>query len=143
MKLRCIKCKEELYPSKDDIKAIADMIERHKLDVTTFLDSLAPIGGKCEDGDLHIFEFDDIFRDDMHKLAERLAGLNQQLIVTKEEYDKLIKDRKETEDKLKNTIKNIEYKSSDIVQIDKDIERIYTECEDLTGARNIELWSKK
>lgn len=143
MKLRCIKCKEELCPSKDDVKAIAEMVERHKLDVTTFLDSLAPIGGKCKDGDLHIFEFDEIFRDDMHKFAERITELNQQLIVTREEYDKLIKDRKEIEDKLKNTIKNIENKVDYIVQADKDIEKIYAECENLTGTRNIGLWSKK
>lgn len=143
MQLRCIKCKEAKYLDKDDVKAIAGIIERHKLDVTTFLDSLAPIGGKCQDGDLHIYEFDETFRDEMHNLAGKATELNKKLITSREEYDKLIKDRKELESKLRNTIKNIENKTNDIIKMDNDIENIYNECENLTGIHNIELWSTK
>lgn len=143
MQLRCIKCKEVQCLSKDDVEAVANIIERHKLDVTAFLDSLAPIGGKCKDGDLHIYEFDDIFRDEMHDLAEKVSELNKRLIVSREEYVKLVKDRKELENKLREIIKNIENKTEDMIQVDKQIENIYGKCADLTGTRNIELWSKK
>lgn len=143
MKLRCIKCKEERYMSTDDVKAVAMIIERHNLDVSAFLDSLAPIGGKCKDGDLHIFEFDDAFRDNMHILAEKTTELNNVISVSKAEYDKLIKDRKGAENKLREIIKNIENKTDSIIQASKQIEDIYQECENLTGTRNIELWTAK
>lgn len=141
MKLKCIKCKEEQHLSKDDVKAVAEIIERHKLDVSAFLDSLAPIGGKCKDGDLHIYEFEDVFRDNMHKLAEKIVELNKGLATSRSEYDKLIKDRKEAENKLRGIISNIENNTESIIQMDKQIEKIYQECEDLTGTRNIKLWS--
>lgn len=143
MKLKCIKCKEEQHLSKDDVKAVAEIIERHKLDVSAFLDSLAPIGGKCKDGDLHIYEFDDVFRDDMHRLAEKIVELDTGLITSKSEYDKLIKDRKDAESKLRDIIKNIENKTEYMIQTDNQIEKIRQECESLTGTRNIELWSIK
>ena len=141
MKLRCIKCKEEQHLGKDDVKAVAEIIERHKLDVSAFLDALAPIGGKCKDGDLHIYEFEETFRDDMHNLAEKIVGLDKEIITSRSEYDKLIKDRKEFESKLREIIKNIETKTESIIQAEKQIAKIYQECEDLTGTRNIKLWS--
>lgn len=143
MKLKCIKCKEEQHLSKDDVKAVAEIIERHKLDVSAFLDSLAPIGGKCKDGDLHIYEFESVFRDNIHNLAEKIVELNKELTTSRSEYDKLIKDRKEAENKLKDIIGNIENRTESMIQIDKQIENIYRECEDLTGTRNIELWTVK
>lgn len=141
MQLRCIKCKEVKYPSIDDVKAVAEMIERNNLDATMFLDALTPIGGKCNDGNRHIFDFDETFANEIHDLAENYARLDTEITGERESCNNLLKERKELEEKLLLVIKNVEEKFENIKLLDADIKNIKDKCENLTGTCNIKLWS--
>ena len=141
MKLKCLKCGERLDIDKDDIKSVAQMIERHNLDVTVFLDSLSPVGGKCKDGDRHIYEFDDEFDKIIHDLAKDYIGIKSGIISETKECNDMCIVRKELGDKLRDISESIENKIDKIKQFEIDIEKIQQKCEDLTGTSNIELWS--
>jgi chromosome segregation ATPase len=140
MQLKCIKCNERLYPSIDDVKAVSEMIIRHGLDATAFLDALAPIGGKCKDGERHIYEFDKSFKDEIYNLSENFVRLQKYLVSERDACNKLLEERKELEAKLIEVIENIEKQIEKIKQIDNDIKSAHDECERLTGTCNIQLW---
>ncbi len=143
MQLRCIKCQEIKYPSIDDVKSVAEMIERNNLDATMFLDALTPIGGKCKDGSRHIFDFDEPFANEIHTLAENFAKLDAEITSERESCNKFLKERKELEEKLLEVIKNVENKFENIKLLDANIKNMRDECEKLTGTCNIKLWSLK
>lgn len=143
MKLVCLSCKKEYDLQDEDLNNIANIIKRNNLSVTAFLDAASPLGGECTDGDVHMFEFDKIFDENIHELAKKHAQFLEEQTKSKTEYANIQKQIHEFTIQLKPLI----VKSNEILDKiraqDNELNMIKEDCFVMTRIDDITLWEVK
>ncbi len=142
MRLKCVKCNVEKEISKEDVDKIKSIAEDGKISRSVdYLEIFNVMRGKCVEQKKHTFIFEESFFNNVQDLIKKRGD-----ILSKRENDEkeLANTNNEITD-LENKLKNIKEKKESLTDSVKkeeiDVENILREFEQITGGREIDIWS--
>jgi predicted RNase H-like nuclease (RuvC/YqgF family) len=157
MIVKCTKCNVVEDITGENLELLAKMISLYnpKPKSSDYVAVLSIIKGDCIDREKHVFSFDESFMQDIdgiihqhEEAVNRLSTCNGDLLKTDENINKNISEIKELEARAKEIESKIEKLQGDKDNITKEIDNIdisildiKTKLQNLTGIKDIKIWS--
>lgn len=142
MKLKCVKCNVEKEISKEDIDKIKLIAEDGKISRSVdYLEIFNVTRGKCTEQKKHTFIFEESFFNNVQDLIKRRGDILSKRDNDKKELSKTNDEITDLEDKLKNVKEKKEGLIENIKKEETDVENTLQEFEQITGGREIDIWS--
>lgn len=157
MRVKCTKCNMAEDITGENLELLAKMISLYntKPKSSDYVAILSIIKGDCIDREKHVFSFDESFMQDIdsiihqhEEVMNKLNICNGDLLKTDDNINKHISEIKELEAKAKEIESKIEKLQGDKDNITKEIDNIdismsdiKTKLQNLTGIKDIKIWS--
>ncbi len=142
MRLKCVKCNVEKEISKEDIDRIKSIAEDGKISRSVdYLEIFNVTRGKCTEQKKHTFIFEESFFNNVQDLIKKRGDILSECDNDEKELSKTNDEITELEDKLKNVKEKKESLIENIKKEETDVENTLQEFEQITGGRDIEIWS--
>lgn len=142
MRLKCVKCNVEKEISKEDIDKIKSIVEDGKISRSVdYLEIFNVTRGKCIEQKKHTFIFEESFFNNVQDIIKKRDEILSKHDSEEKELAKTNDEITELEDKLKNVKEKKESLIENIKKEETDVENTLQEFEQITGGRDIEIWS--
>lgn len=142
MRLKCAKCNIEKEISKEDIDKIKSITEDGKISRSVdYLEIFNVTRGKCIEQKKHTFIFEESFFNNVQDIIKKRDGILSKHDNEEKELAKTNDEITELENKLKNIKEKKEGLIENIKKEDIDVENVLQEFEQITGGREIDIWS--
>ena len=142
MILKCVKCNVDKEISKEDIDKIKSIIEDGKISRSVdYLEIFNVTRGKCTDQKKHTFIFEESFFNNVQDLIKKHGDILSKRDNDDKELSKINDEIIELENKLKITKEKQESLIENVKKEEMDIENVLQEFDQMTGGRDIEIWS--
>lgn len=142
MRLKCVKCNVEKDISKEDIDRIKSIAEDGKISRSVdYIEIFNVTRGKCTEQKKHTFIFEESFFNNVQDLIKKRGDILSKYDNDEKELSKTNDEITELEDKLKNVKEKKESLIENIKKEETDVENTLQEFEQITGGRDIEIWS--
>ena len=142
MRLKCVKCNVEKEINKEDIDKIKSIVEDGKISRSVdYLEIFNVTRGKCTEQKKHTFIFEESFFNNVQDLIKKRGDILSKRDNDEKELSKANDEIIELEDKLKNVKEKKESLIDSVKKEEIDVENILQEFEQITGGREIEIWS--
>jgi len=142
MRLKCAKCSIEKEISKEDIDKIKSITEDGKISRSVdYLEIFNVTRGKCIEQKKHTFIFEESFFNNVQDIIKKRDEILSKRDNEEKELAKTNDEITELENKLKNIKEKKEGLIENIKKEDIDVENVLQEFEQITGGREIDIWS--
>ena len=142
MRLKCAKCNIEKEISKEDIDKIKSITEDGKISRSVdYLEIFNVTRGKCIEQKKHTFIFEESFFNNVQDIIKKRDEILSKRDNEEKELAKTNDEITELENKLKNIKEKKEGLIENIKKEDIDVENVLQEFEQITGGREIDIWS--
>ena len=142
MRLKCVKCGIEKEISRGDIDKIKSLAEDGQISRSTdYLEIFNVTRGKCIEHKKHIFVFEESFFNDVQNLIKKRSDILSMYGNDESELSKATNEIIDLENKLKSVKEKKEGLIENIKKKDADVEDILQGFEQMTGGREIDIWS--
>ena len=142
MIIKCVECDVTKEISKEDIYKIISMTEDSNISKSRdYLEVFNITKGRCINNGRHTFIFEESFFANVQDLINRR---NDTLLKCRGDEGELVKTDEyiiELENKLKNAKEKKEKLTENITNLGNEIDKIIQEFENITGSKNIDMWS--
>jgi hypothetical protein len=142
MIVKCVKCNIEKEISNEDIDKIKSIVEDGKISRSVdYLEIFNVTRGKCTEQKKHTFIFEESFFNNVQDLIKKRGDILSKRDNDEKELSNTNDEITELEDKLKNVKEKKEGLIENIKKEEIDIESTLQEFEQITGGREIDIWS--
>lgn len=142
MILKCVKCDIEKEISKEDIDKIKSIAEDGKISRSVdYLEIFNVTRGKCVEQKKHTFIFEESFFNNVQDIIKKREEILSKRDNDEKELTKTNDEITEFENKLKSTREKKEGLIENIKNEEIDVENMLQEFEQITGGREIDIWS--
>ena len=142
MRVKCVKCNIEKDISKEDIDKIKSIVEDGKISRSVdYLEIFNVTRGKCIEQKKHTFIFEESFFNNVQDLIKKRGDILSKHDNDEKELSKTNDEITELENKLKNIKEKKEGLIENIKKEETNVENTLQEFEQITGGRDIEIWS--
>ena len=142
MRLKCVKCNVEKEISKEDIDKIKSVIEDGKISRSVdYLEIFNITRGKCIEQKKHTFIFEESFFNNVQDLIKKHGDILSKRNNDETELSKTNDEITDLENKLKSTKEKKEILMGNIKNEETEVENMLQEFEQMTGDKNIDIWS--
>lgn len=142
MKIKCVECEVTKEIGKDEINQIISMTEGNQISKSRdYLEIFNITKGKCVDQGRHTFIFEESFFTNVQDLINKRNNISSKREGNESERIKAEEYIIELENKLKSVKENREKLMEDISNLENEFDQTTQEFENITGSKNIEMWS--
>lgn len=141
MKIKCTICNTEEVLDRETIEEIASIINRYNLKAINYIKLLNMIRGKCLYSDEHSFVFDDSFMKEIGNIVEKDKKDRSEIEKLTKENSVSDRELTELEAKIKETRAKLDANNDRIKGLLKNHEEYLDEIMDLTGIKDVNMWS--
>ena len=142
MIIKCVECEITKDVSKEDIDKIISIIENGQIPKSRdYLEVFNITKGKCVNQGRHTFIFEESFFANVQDLINKHNDISSK---RKEDENGRAKTEEyiiDLESKLKSAKEKKEKLTENITNFGDEIDRLMHEFENITGSKNIEMWS--
>lgn len=142
MRVKCVKCNIEKEISKEDIDKIKSIVEDGKISKSVdYLEIFNVTRGKCTEQKKHTFIFEESFFNNVQDLIKKRGDILSKHDNDEKELSKTNDEITELENKLKTVKEKKEGLIENVKKEEIDVENVLQEFDQITGGRDIEIWS--
>lgn len=141
MRVKCVECDVIKEIGKEDINKIISMTEDGISKSRDYLEVFNITKGRCINNGRHTFIFEESFFANVQDLINRRNDTLLKCRGDKSELTKTDEYIVELENKLKNAKEKKDKLTENITNFGNEIDKIMQDFENITGSKNIDMWS--